>query len=100
MLNYYHQTKQAFLFSLAFYLLALILLLFKVGFAPVLISVGLLVSLIWIILVLLEVIFSTKISFVEKVLLALFIIVTNILGGVVYFALLRERVVYRKSIKK
>lgn len=100
MSNYYHQTKQAFLFSLAFYVLALTLLLFKVSFAPVLISVALLVSLIWIILVLLEVIFSSKISPVEKVMLTLFIIITNILGGIVYFTLLRERVVYRKNIKK
>lgn len=100
MFNYYHQTKQAFLFSLAFYTIALILLLLKVSFAPVLFSVALLISLIWLILVLLEVVFSTKISLLEKVILALFIITTNILGGIVYFTLLRERVVYRKNVKK
>lgn len=99
MKNLYHQTKQAFLFSLAFYLLASILMLFKVGIAPILFSVALLVSMIWVFLVLREIMFSTRIGNGERLILSLFIIFTNIIGGVVYFFLLRQRVVGNNNKK-
>lgn len=92
MKDLYQQTKQAFLFSLTFYSLAVLLMLCKVSFAPILFSVALLVSLIWVFLVLREIMFSTLISNVERILLSLFIIMTNIFGGIIYFYGLRKRV--------
>lgn len=88
-----HQTKQAFFFSLAFYLIAIVLMLFKVSFAPVLFSVSLLISLIWVFLVLREIMFSPSIGNGERLILSLFIIITNIIGGIVYFFLVRKRVI-------
>lgn len=100
MKNLYHQTKQAFFFSLVFYVMALLLILFKVGFALVLFSVALLISLIWIFLVLREIMFSTKIGNGERIILSLFVVITNIVGGTVYFFLLRERVIGSNNFKK
>ena len=75
------QTKQAFLFSLAFYIVAILSFLFKMGFAPILLSIALLLSLLWVVLVLLEIMRSTRISNGERMMLSLFIIVLNIIGG-------------------
>lgn len=97
MKSLYHQTKQAFFFSLAFYLVAVVLMLFKVGFAPIVFSVALLISLIWIFMVFREVMLSKAIENTERLILLLFIIFTNIIGGAVYFFLLRERVIGKKS---
>ncbi|MGJ1206294.1 hypothetical protein [Sphingobacterium lactis] len=94
------QTKQAFLFSLAFYIFSLLFLLLKIGFAPILLSIAMLVSLIWVVLVLLEIIKSTRISDGERLLLVLFVIVGNIIAGIVYFYFVRERVTGYKVIKK
>ncbi|MVZ65826.1 hypothetical protein GQF61_08140 [Sphingobacterium sp. DK4209] len=94
------QTKQAFLFSLAFYILSLILLLFKVGFAPILLSIAMLVSLIWVVLVLREIMLSTSINNTERMMIALFVIVLNIVGGIVYFSFLRNSIIEKPVIKK
>ncbi|WP_312138108.1 hypothetical protein [Sphingobacterium sp.] len=94
------QTKQAFLFSLAFYILAILLLLFKVGFAPILLSIAMLVSLIWVVLVLREIMLSTSISNTERMMMALFVILLNIVGGIVYFSFLRKSVIGSPVIKK
>ncbi len=94
------QTKQAFLFSLAFYILAILFLLFKVGFAPILLSIAMLVSLIWVVLVLREIMLSTSISNTERMMMALFIILLNIVGGIVYFSFLRKSVIGSPIIKK
>ncbi len=96
----FHQTKQAFLFSLAFYIFSILLFLFKVGFAPILLSISTLLSLIWVILVLLEVIRSPRISDGERILLVLFIILGNVVAGIVYFYFIRERVTGYKVIRK
>lgn len=93
MRNLYQQTTQAFYFSLVFYIGALILMLFKVSIAPILFSFSLLISMIWVLLVLREIMMSSKISSVERLLLAIFIILLNILAGLVYFYGLRKRVV-------
>lgn len=87
------QTKQAFLFSLAFYIVAILSFLFKMGFAPILLSIALLLSLLWVVLVLLEIMRSTRISNGERMMLSLFIIVLNIFGGIVYFSFLRKSVI-------
>ncbi len=87
------QTKQAFLFSLAFYIVAILSFLFKMGFAPILLSIALLLSLLWVVLVLLEIMRSTRISNGERMMLSLFIIVLNIIGGIVYFSFLRKSVI-------
>jgi len=96
----FHQTKQAFLFSLAFYILSIFLFVLKVGFAPILLSISTLLSLIWVILVLLEIIRSSRISDGERLILVLFVILGNILAGIVYFYFIRERVTGYKVIKK
>ncbi|QBR13793.1 hypothetical protein E3D81_17035 [Sphingobacterium sp. CZ-2] len=96
----FHQTKQAFMFSLVFYALSFLLLLFKVGMAPIMFSISMLLSLVWVVLVLMEIMKSGRISNSERLLLALFIIVFNIVAGIVYFYLLRERVTGIKIIKK
>lgn len=88
----YRQTKQAFLFSLVFYSLSLILLLFQLPIAPVMLSVSLLVSMIWVVLVMLEIMRSPHIDNLERMGLALFIIVMNIFAGIIYFTLIRRRV--------
>lgn len=88
----YRQTKQAFLFSLIFYSLSLILMLFQLPIAPVMMSVSLLVSMIWVVLVMLEIMRSPYIDNVERMGLALFIIMLNILAGIIYFTLIRRKV--------
>ncbi len=100
MKNLYHQTKQAFYFSLIFYVLAIGTVLLKVPFSVVLFSVSLLVSMIWVLLVLREIMLSVNISTLERALLALFVILTNILGGIVYFAFIRERVIGIENKKR
>lgn len=96
----FHQTKQAFLFNLGFYLSALSLMVLKVSFAPVIFSISLLVSLIWIILAIKEILQSNFITQTEKLILTVFIIVLNIFAGIVYFYFLREKVLGIKKIKK
>ncbi|SKB71604.1 hypothetical protein SAMN05660841_02006 [Sphingobacterium nematocida] len=100
MKNLFHQTKQAFYFSLAFYLLTIAMMVLKVPFSLVLFSVSLLISMIWVMLVLREVMLSTRVNNVERVVLILFVILTNILGGIVYFVFVRERVIGKENIKK
>lgn len=95
-----HQTKQAFLFSLAFYLMSMSLMVFGVAFAPVLFSVSLLLSLIWVILVIKEILQSPFIDQTEKLLLTVFIIFLNILAGIAYFYFLRDKVLGIKRTKK
>ena len=95
-----YQTKQAFLFSLVFYFGTLVLFLLKVSIAPILFSMGLLVSMIWVILVLREVMTSTRISNIERICIALFVIIGNIIAGLVYFALIRSRVIGQQHTKK
>jgi len=84
------------MFSLVFYALSFLLLLFKVGMAPIMFSISMLLSLVWVVLVLMEIMKSGRISNSERLLLALFIII----AGIVYFYLLRERVTGIKIIKK
>ena len=93
MRNWYAQTKQAFHFSLMFYIGATILLLLKVSIAPMLFSFSLVVSMIWVLLVLREIMISSRITNQERLLLILFIILLNIFAGIVYFYLLRKKVV-------
>ncbi|MFD2553175.1 hypothetical protein [Sphingobacterium tabacisoli] len=100
MKNLYHQTKQAFYFSLVFYVLAIGTVLLKIPFAVVLVSISLLISMIWVLLVLREIMLSINIGTSERVLLALFVILTNILGGIVYFAFIRERVIGKENKKR
>ncbi|WP_156307554.1 hypothetical protein [Sphingobacterium endophyticum] len=96
----FHQTKQAFLFSLVFYILSILLFILRVWFAPILLSISGLLSLVWVIMVLLEIIKSPRISDLERLLMVLFVIMGNILAGIVYFYFLRERVTGYKVIKK
>lgn len=100
MKSLFHQTKQAFYFSLAFYLLGLALLVLHVSFAPVVISIALLLSLIWVILALREIMLSARIDSGERILMVLLIIFFNVIGGIAYFFVLRERVIGKQNIKK
>lgn len=100
MKNLFHQTKQAFLFSLAFYFVGTMLLLLQISFAPIVISVSLLLSLIWVALVLLEIMRSPYISNIERLLLAAFIILLNIVAGIAYFYFIRTGVTGQKAQKK
>lgn len=100
MKNLFHQTKQAFYFSLVFYVLAVVTIFFKAPFSVVLFSVALLISMIWVLLVLREIMLSVHINTSERILLAVFVILTNILGGIVYFAFIRERVIGQKNRKR
>ena len=93
MKNWYTQTSQAFYFSLMFYIGATVLLLLKVSIAPILFSFSLAVSMIWVFLVLREIMLSNRISNQERILLALFVIMLNIFAGIVYFYMLRKRVI-------
>ena len=93
----FHQTKQAFLFSLAFYILSITLFLFKAWFAPVLLSVSILVSFVWTILVILEIMRSMLINNTQRLYLLIFIIFLNILAGIVYFYFLRKKVIGEKN---
>lgn len=97
MKNLYHETKQAFYLSAVFYILSVVLFAFKVSIGPVLVSVSLLVSLIWVVLVLREIILSPRIDNGERLLLLLFVIFFNILAGMVYFFMLRDRVVGKQN---
>lgn len=94
-----HQTKQAFYFSVGFYLLALLLWWMEFSLAFLLISIALLLSLIWVFLVLREIMLSTRLNNIERLLLIIFIIFGNILAGIAYFFFMREKVI-QKPIKK
>lgn len=72
----------------------------SVPFAPVMFSVSLLLSLVWVILVIKEVLQSPYIDQAEKAMLTIFIILLNILAGMVYFYFLRDKVLGIKRIKK
>lgn len=93
------QTKQAFYFSLGFYLLALLLKVLSFPFADVLVSIALFLSLVWLFLVLREIILSGRLTTIERILLLVFVVFGNIVAGIVYFFFLRERVL-GESIKK
>lgn len=93
MKNLTQQTKQAFYFSLGFYFLALVLWWLQFSFAFVLISIALLLSLIWVFLVLREIILSTKVTSIERLLLIIFIIFGNIIAGIAYFFFIRGKVI-------
>ncbi|HLS37506.1 MAG TPA: hypothetical protein VK023_04470 [Sphingobacterium bovisgrunnientis] len=99
MKNLYQQTTQAFYFSLIFYIGAIVLFLLKVSIAPILFSFALLVSLIWIFLTIREIMLSGRIANSERLLLIIFIILLNIFAGLVYFFLLRKRVVLDQNKK-
>ncbi|WP_104384727.1 PLDc N-terminal domain-containing protein [Sphingobacterium sp. HMA12] len=92
MKNLEHQTKQAFLFSLAFYIVALFARLLSLGIFPILGSLSILLSLLWVILALREIMLSRTISNSERMLMALAIVLLNIIGGVFYFFVWRPRV--------
>lgn len=96
MKNLEHQTKQAFLFSLAFYVIALVARILHFDIFPIIFSISMLISMIWVVLSLREIIFSGRISNGERALMALFIIFFNIIAGVFYFFVLRERVIGKK----
>ena len=100
MKNLYRQTKQAFFFSLVFYVVALVSMLLKIGVGPVLFSVALLLSLIWVFLVLREIMLSTTLGNGERLFLVIFIFLTNIIGGAVYFFFLRDRVSPTRNMNK
>ncbi len=85
MKNLEHQTKQAFLFSLAFYIVAMLARIFNLGVFPMLGSLSILLSLIWVILVLREIMLSRMISNTERMVMALTIVLLNIVGGAFYF---------------
>ncbi|WP_286860318.1 MULTISPECIES: hypothetical protein [Sphingobacterium] len=85
MKNLEHQTKQAFMFSLAFYIVALFARLFSLGIFPILGSLSILLSLLWVILVLREIMLSRTIPNSERMLMALAIVLLNIIGGAFYF---------------
>ncbi|MHC8948681.1 hypothetical protein [Sphingobacterium hungaricum] len=93
MKNLQNQTKQAFLFSLGFYALALLLIALRVSFAPIMFSIALLVSMIWVILVIREVLLSPRLQQTEKMLIVFFVILLNIFAGIAYFYLIRKSVV-------
>lgn len=99
MKNIVHQTQQAFYFSLGFYTLALLCWMLHVSFASILISVALLLSLIWTLLVLREIMLSARLTNTERLLLLLFVIFGNIIAGLVYFFFLREKIV-DQALKK
>lgn len=99
MKNLVHQTQQAFYFSLGFYLLALVLRILHFSLADILISIALLLSLIWVVLVLREIMLSPKLTNTERLLLIIFIIFGNIIAGIPYFFFIRERVIGKPSKK-
>lgn len=96
MKNLEHQTKQAFLFSLAFYAIALVARLFQFEIFPILFSISLLISMIWVVLALREIVFSGRITNTERILMALFLIFFNVIAGICYFFVLREKVIGKK----
>ena len=85
MKNLEHQTKQTFLFSLAFYIVAILARLFNLGVFPILGSLSILLSLLWVILVLREIMLSRTVSNTERMFMALAIVLLNVVGGVFYF---------------
>lgn len=93
MRNLAPQTKQAFYFNLGFYGLAILAKVLHLPFANIVISIGLLLSLVWTVLVLRELMLSTKLSNTERLVLIIFIIFGNIIAGIVYFFFIREKVV-------
>ncbi|WP_324757826.1 hypothetical protein [Sphingobacterium thalpophilum] len=97
MKNLEHQTKQAFLFSLAFYIVALLARLFNLGIFPILGSLSILLSLLWVVLVLLEIMRSQAISNIERLGMALSIVLFNVVGGILYFFVWRPRVLGLKK---
>jgi len=95
-----HQTKQAFYFSLGFYILAILFKVLRFPLADILISIALLLSLLWVVLVLREVMLSPKLSNMERMLLILFIIFGNIIAGISYFFFIREKVLHKPKSNK
>ncbi len=73
------------MFSLAFYIVALFARLFSLGIFPILGSLSILLSLLWVILVLREIMLSRTIPNSERMLMALAIVLLNIIGGAFYF---------------
>lgn len=94
------QTKQAFYFSLGFYVLAFVSKLIGFWLADILVSVALFLSLIWVLLVLREIMMSPRISNLTRMLWLLFIIFGNVLAGAVYFFFMREKVIGKIENKK
>ncbi len=94
-----HQTKQAFLFNFAFYAIAIILLWIHPLFSRVVISLSFMISMLWMVLVLREIVFSTRIEASQKIFYSLLIIIGNIVGGIIYFWRLRQNVLGSNSIK-
>ncbi|NQD71077.1 hypothetical protein HP439_10135 [Sphingobacterium shayense] len=99
MRNLQDQTAQAFYFSLGFYILSVVLKVLQFSFADVLISIALLLSLIWVVLVLREIMISGRIGNLQRMVLLIFIIFGNILAGMVYFYFLRSSVLGRPNKK-
>ena len=99
MRNLRNQTVQAFYFSLGFYILSVVLKILQFSFADILISIALLLSLIWVVLVLREIMISDRIGNLQRIALLIFIIFGNIFAGMVYFYFLRSSVL-GTSIKK
>src|SRR5690606_17928043 len=98
MRNLERPTKQAFYFSLMFYIGSLVLLVLKVSIAPILFSFSLMISIIWVFLVLQVIMRSPRITNMQRLFLALFIILLNILSGIVYFFYLRNKVIGQHKI--
>ncbi|MFD2598485.1 hypothetical protein ACFSQ3_05920 [Sphingobacterium corticis] len=88
----HHQTKQAFLFSLVFYILSIGLIIIRLPIAPMMFSISLLISMIWVVLVIREILRSPFINNTERMGLTVFIIFLNIIGGFVYFSMIRRKV--------
>lgn len=94
------ETIQAFYFNIAFYLLSFIFIFINPALAFVGISISLMISLIWLLLVLREILLSAHIDGKQKAMYALLVIVLNVLGGAVYFYKFRDRVVGSQTTKK
>lgn len=60
---------------------------------------ALLLSLVWILLVLREIMLSVKLTNTERIFLIIFIIFGNIIAGMAYFFFMREKVI-GKPVKK
>lgn len=93
MKNLTHQTKQAFYFSFGFYVFAVLFKILNIAFADILISIALLLSLIWVVLVLRELMLSTRLTNLERMMLIVFIIFGNVIAGIAYFFLIRQKVI-------
>lgn len=99
MKNLFHQTKQAFFFSLFFYASSILFFVLKMSLAPMIFSVALLISMIFVFLVLREVMMSTLISNNQRILYILLVIGLNIFGGIIYFSALRDKVIGKQNSK-